>query len=546
MTAPVSGATPLSTWRAVRHLFRFDLARHRVLIAAAIGVDLLAQGYAEWLLHLAPTAIGDRFGGAGGEMETALLDLAIWATTWIVTAVVVQADHPSDDRAFWRTRPVSPYAVALAKLAVLGLTFVAVPAMVNAGRLAAYGAPASAHVAAAVQIAVIALGGIVPAWGLAILTKTLPRFFAAIAVSVVGFYLLFMATLFYIGLAGGGVGSTSMGIGLGGGSEWTRSATLGWLGALALSTAGVGVLVAHYRFRRTVAALAAGAALVVVPYLIPSGQASEPPAELARLVRGPLRPARLEMDAGVPAGGSSLAILAGRLALPGLPSDVSAGIADDRVRVLVDGRDVAVNGLQQCCLGAAGPIGAVSATATTPPSDEGRSDALAVVRTAAVPDLRTKPVTLDAEATVVFMRHRLAAAIPFSPGASFRGDGYVVDVLSRSDRRWPSERTDAALMRVTVFPRLDHGPGPQLSFFEANPSRTIVNRATAPYPVQPQPSRAGVYQWAQARRWAMRFHSIVLHAQDVGPDPCLLIVESRSAGEVSARVAWDGGPASPR
>jgi hypothetical protein len=540
MTAPVSGAAPLSTWRAVRHLCRFDLARHRVLIAAAIGVDLLAQSYAEWLLHLAPTEIGDRFGGAGGEMETALLDLAIWATTWIVTAVVVQADHPSDDRAFWRTRPLSPYTVALAKLAVLGLTFVVVPAMVNAGRLVAYGAPASAHAAAAVQIAVMALGGIVPAWGLAILTKTLPRFFASVAVSVVGFYLLFMATLFYIGLAGRGIGSTSMGIGLGGGSEWARSGNLGWLGALTLSTAGLGILVAYYRFRRAVAALAAGAALLIVPVAIPSGASGEPPADLARLLREPLRPARLEVDAG-----SSLAILAGRLALPALAPDVSAGITLDRVRVLVGGRDVAVNGLQQCCLGTAGPIGAASATPATP-SDDGQSDALAVVRAAARPDLRTKPVTLDAEATVVFMRHRLAAAIPFAPGASFRGNGYAVDVLSRSDRRWPSKGTGAALLRVTMFPRLDQGGGPQLSFFEANPSRTIVNRATAPYPVQPQPSRAGVYEWAQARRWAMRFHSIVLHAQDVGPDPRLLIVESRSAGEVSARVAWDSGPATGR
>jgi hypothetical protein len=541
----MSTPMPLSTPRTIAHLARLDLRRFRLLVAAAIGLDLLAQGYAEWLLHLAPTEIGDRFGGAGGDMEIALLDLAIWATTWIVTAVVIQSDHPSDDRAFWRTRPLAPHAVALAKLAVLGLTFVAVPAMVNAGRLAAYGAPASAHVAATVQIAVIALGGIVPAWALAILTKTLPRFFAGIAVAVVGAYLLFMATLFYIGLAGGGIGSTSMGIGLGRGSEWARSATLGWLAALALSAAGLGILVAHYRFRRTVVALAAGAALVIMPAVIPWGASSEPPADLAHLVREALRPAGLEVS-GSPSDGSSLAVLAGRLAVPGLPGDVSAGLTVDRVRVLVDGRDVAVNGLQQCCLGSAGPIGAASATPTTSPADEGRSDALAVVRAAAVPNLRTKPVTLDAEATVVFMRHRLAAAIPFSPGAAFRGDGYAVDVLSRANRRWPSERTGAALLRVTVFPRLDHGGGPQLSFFEANPSRTIVNRATAPYPVQPQPSRAGVYEWAQARRWAMRFHSIVLHAQDVGPDPRLLIVESRSAGEVSARVAWDGGPAAPR
>ena len=534
---------PLSTWRTIVHLWRHDLARFRLLIAAAIGIDLVAQGYAEWMLHLAPTEIGDRFGGAGGEMETALIELAIWATTWVVTAVVVQADHPSDDRAFWRTRPLAPHAVALAKLMLLGLTFVAVPAVVNAGRLAAYGAPASAHVAPAVQIAVMALGGIVPAWGLAVLTKTLPRFLAGIAAAVVGAYLLVMATLFYIGLTGGGIGSTSMGIGLGGGTGWAGSATLGWLGALAISAAGLGILVAHYHFRRTVAAMAAGAALLVVVHLVPSGPSAGPPANLARLVREPLRPAGLAVESA--GDGSGLAIIEGRLSVPGLPADVSAGVTVDRVRVLVDGRDVAVNGLPQCCLGAAGPIGAASATPVAP-ADDGRTDTLALVRAAAAPDLQVKPITLDAEATVVFMRHRLAAAIPFSPGASFRGDGYAVDVLSRSERRWPSERTGAALLRLTTFPRLDRGGGPQLSFFEANPSRTIVNRATAPYAVQSQPARAGVYEWAYGRRWAMRFHSVVLRAQDVGPDPRLLIVESCPAGEIPAHVAWDGGPAAPR
>ena len=220
-------------------------------------------------------------------------------------------------------------------------------------------------------------------------------------------------------------------------------------------------------------------------------------------------------------------MLAGRLALPGLPAEVSAGIAVDCVRVLVDGRDVAVNGLQQCCLGTVGPIGAASATPTTPASNEGWSDELAVVRASALSDLQTKPVTLDAEATIVFMRHRLAAAIPFTPGASFRGEGYVVDVLSLSDRRSPSDSNWRRAPARDAVSAAQRGGQPQLSFFEADPSRTIVNHATSPYSVQPQSFRAEVYEWAQARHWAMRFHSIVLRAQDVGPDPRLLIVESR-------------------
>ena len=175
MTAPVSVSAPLSTWRAVRHLCRFDLARYRVLIAAMVGLELLRAAYVEWTLQLAPIVIGERLTTAAGEVEVYMLDLAIWAMTWVVTAVVVQSDHPSDDRAFWRTRPLAPHAVALAKVALLGLVFVGVPALINSGRLAAYGAPLSAHVAATIQIAVTAGGAIVPAWALAIATRTLPR-----------------------------------------------------------------------------------------------------------------------------------------------------------------------------------------------------------------------------------------------------------------------------------------------------------------------------------------------------------------------------------
>ena len=94
MTAPVSVSAPLSTWRAVRHLCRFDLARYRVLIAAMVGLELLRAAYVEWTLQLAPIVIGERLTTAAGEVEVYMLDLAIWAMTWVVTAVVVQGDSP--------------------------------------------------------------------------------------------------------------------------------------------------------------------------------------------------------------------------------------------------------------------------------------------------------------------------------------------------------------------------------------------------------------------------------------------------------------------
>jgi hypothetical protein len=543
--AAMSTRAPLSIWSAVLHLARFDVRRFRVLLAAATALELLRQGYGEWMLHLAPTMIGQRFGGAEGEMEITLLDTALWLLTWIVTAALVQTDHPSDDRAFWRTRPLASPAVALAKLSVLALVFVAVPAFVNAVRLAAYGAPASAYGGATLQIAVLALGAIVPAWALAILTRTLPRFIAGIGAAIVGGYLLFMAFLYYMGAFGAGHMSTGFGLESAG---WSHSAKWGWFGALALSAVGLGILVAHYRIRRTAPALAAGVALVVVPGLIPTPDtAVDAPPALARLVPARWHPTDLKVDTGFPSRSSGWAVLAGRLVIPALPRDVSAGVTIGRVRVMVDGRDVAVNGLGQCCLGAAGPKGVASASAfVSPPDSEGWRDELALVRAAASPDLRSKPVTLDAEATIVFMQHRLAASIPFAPGASYRGDGYLVEVLSLSDRPTPPDRTGAALLRLTQFPRLGRGDQPHLSFFHADPARTIVNRATSPYAVEPQAASAPANEWAQARRWAVRFHSIVLHGEDVGPDPRLLIVETRSAGEATTRVTWDGHPAGPR
>ena len=99
---------------------------------------------------------------------------------WVVTAVVVQGvtrptTAPSGARGRWRrTRSRSP------RWRCSGLVFVGVPALINSGRLAAYGAPVSAHVAATIQIAVTAGGAIVPGWALAIATRTLPRFLAAV------------------------------------------------------------------------------------------------------------------------------------------------------------------------------------------------------------------------------------------------------------------------------------------------------------------------------------------------------------------------------
>ena len=147
---------PVSLVRAVGHLCAVDLRRFRWLVAGVAGLELVRAILVEWSLQLAPLTTMVDAPPAGADMAVPLLDFGILLTTAIGTGILVQADHPTDDRAFWRTLPIPPLAVALAKVATLALLFVGVPAAMNAMRLAAYGAPAVAIVAATVQIAVLA------------------------------------------------------------------------------------------------------------------------------------------------------------------------------------------------------------------------------------------------------------------------------------------------------------------------------------------------------------------------------------------------------
>jgi hypothetical protein len=536
MTAPVPVPALPSTVRLAWHLCRHDLARFRVLAAVMVGLELLRAAYAEWALQLAPFRADARSGIGEGEMELDLLDLVMWGLIWLVTAIVVQADHPSDDRAFWRTRPIAPASVALAKLLVLTLVFVGVPSAINAVRLAAYGAPLFAHVAAPIQIAAAAGSAIVPAWAFAIATRTLPRFIAAAGALVAFIYAAVITTSPVQGGFGAAIFSLAVGL-----SDWSRSTALGWLPALGLAMLGLGILVAHYALRRPWTAAAAGAALACLPPFLPvPNPAAEPPPEIAALIAAPLTPpAGLWVDpGGFTSSTRASVILSGRLAVPALPRDLSAGVFVDRARVLVDGADVATGGFHQCCLGR-GPLAVALSRPVTRNDGEGGSEMLATVRTEALPDLFTKPVTLDAEATIVFERHRLVASLPLQDGAAFAGEGYLVELVAAR------AATADAVVRISRFPALSRVSLPRLSFFHANAARTMAAESPAPFVSSLRPAATPVRERVQGRRWAGRYQ-LMLPGGVVGPDRRLLIVESRRAGESRARIVASGAPVSRR
>ena len=181
-------------------LIRFDLRRFRMLVLLMLALELARAGLVEWSVHLLPTDMGRGIARTLGGLEMSLVDAVLGLATGVTTAIVAQADLPSDDRAFWRTRPIPAIALALAKLLAFALLFVAVPSAINAGRLLAYGAPVSAIGAASVQIAVLAGATVVPAWILALVTRTLPRFLGTAAGLLVGGNMLWAAILYWTDL----------------------------------------------------------------------------------------------------------------------------------------------------------------------------------------------------------------------------------------------------------------------------------------------------------------------------------------------------------
>ena len=120
MNAMLPTAVPAPFARTLERLVRFDLRRFRLLALLVVLLEIARAAVVEWTLHFVPASMSERFGWTFGTGEVALVDAILWLATVLTTAVVVQADLPSDDRAFWRTRPIRPLALAAGKLDAAG------------------------------------------------------------------------------------------------------------------------------------------------------------------------------------------------------------------------------------------------------------------------------------------------------------------------------------------------------------------------------------------------------------------------------------------
>jgi hypothetical protein len=517
-------------------LVMFDLRRHRGTAALLVTMEIVRLGLAEASVRTAsvhgiPVRDGVELAGTLWRGGIGVYDTVLWFASLLAMATLVQADHPADDRAFWRTRPIAPATLAAGKLAAIGLLCVAVPALVNAGRLAAYGAPLASIGASVVQVAVLAGFTLLPAWPVALATRTVPRFFAGT--------ILVLVAAFYLALAFGYPPYTHHPIhgGFRHGMplpvfDWRRHDLLGWWTSLAFAGAGAALVIAHYAMRRAWVSVPAGAALLATMIAWPTGWTPAPaPPELTGLIDGRLR---LDAIGGIPAGRLAEypdhpVPVYGPVGLPWLPPGVSARLALGPTTIQAGTRRIVATGRTQCCRGN-GPM-----TLHPPGQSPLRNgfpyvfnDHLFVVDRADVPVLAEPRLGVRAPVTLDLTRHVTAGSLSLQPGASLRTGRYLVEVIAPSSDR-------VVVVRLARFPTLGNTDDPQVWLLWTD-ARGLAEYAGSEWWGTDGDWREGFERpgWANGRTWVDRFAFRVGWGKT--PPARLVVVEARDAGRMTTTL----------
>ena len=550
MNAMVATAPPRSIAPSVLHLVRFDLHRFRLLVGLVVASQVVRAAFVEWSLHLAPAVIDERFGGVIGMAEIAVINAVMLLILVRTTVGIVQADLPVDDRAFWRTRPISPIAMALAKGTTLTLLFVVLPSLITAGRLLAYGAPSSAIAAATLQIAVLTGFAIVPAWALALVTRTLAIFMGAAAALLIGGFLTMGSLLYWWALWSAKAGRGFGGIRIGMGSptfllDWQGLQAHGWWAALLTTGAALAIVVAHYRHRRVSISAMAAVAMLIAVWAVPSSARRGPaPEPLQRLIAGHLDvadglilPPQSDIDARQKSPVPFPLRLGVTVSLPPLPADMSASIFLRRIRLRSGDRTMEPGDAWQCCF-SPGLVGVVAPALERPPAQAERFDGSARwgfdIDLADLDHLRDRTASIEGDGEVRLKQHHLAAAIPLRPGAALRLGNRVIEVLAFEPRR------SAFLVRYATFPSVS-APVSDLALLVGTRDRTRVS--TTSLGGMPGPSINEMMDGVAAEnagQWVTRQHVFISDGRVIDGDPQLYVVETRQIGTVWTRLAKTG------
>ena len=534
-----------SFWRGVARLCGFDLRRFRVPIAAVAGLELLRGVLAESTLHGAPFGNHVLIDGDRVASELQTVDGALMIAAVIVTALVVQADHPTDDRGFLRSRPVAAWQLATAKLTLLGALLVLVPFLVTAARLLASDAPATSLLASAVQFAVTGGSLALPAWALALITRTLPGFLAT-ATGIVMVWFVGRAALLSYGLWRW-FDESSLFRTLGGFDR--RRRTLYRLAArrgprlvVRAGDDGRGGGHPHELLPEPARARRDGRRARPRPAArrAPAWDAEDPASpDLAAIVAADAR-----LDAlVVPLAGAAAQIgasgrwtkgaVSGRITIASLPPNVSTEREIGDVRVSAPGLRIVEQGLPYCCDNAAFRASAAAAGAPVDdpstwagPGRPGEA-ALFLAPLAQIEAMRGRRVDVEVDLGVRFTRHVLVADIPLRAGAAVRTADAFIEVVAvdfaRKDIR----------CRFTRFPTLARSR-PLLWTFVDHPQTGIVR--SLGLREQERGLDTNDLGWARGRTWSRLARLPILDLPAAPPAPRLRIVESRPAGETSTRL----------
>jgi hypothetical protein len=538
MNAPAGVTLPVTFWRGVGSLCRFDLRRFRVLTAIVVGLELLRAVMVEWLLHHSTLSV-DLWLAGDGDVEFQTFDTLLRIAMIVMTALLIQADHPTDDRAFLRSRPVSPWQVAIAKLTFLAALFIVWPTAVNAVRLFAYGAPGASLIASAIRFAVIGGGVLVPAAALALFTRTLPRFIAvAIGLTVawltaiaimVAYRPVAVAAVRWLGEDWIEEARVAPPI-----PDWQRLDRRGWTFALLMTLGGTACVVGCYRTRRPLLPAAAALALVALPSVLPE-PASDPAPGVATGPLGLVAPLRLPPRFSLSTRLVTPVSLSAQLQLPQRPSHVTTTLLLGRVRVAAGSFTPIATGLPYCCDRDGGSPAAALAAAwgAAPPDTKLTPDpgfAFLVSDTDAA-RLRDRVVDVDAPARLRFMRHDLVGDVPLRAGQSFRTPHFLVEIVDID------ARTKTALCRIARFPSLTTRVG--VSFYVGN-RRNLVVEAVPWWRVDSSLGGRTVIGGGRGRTWVALVTLPLAHIDAARPDARLYLVESRPAGELRTTIVGRG------
>lgn len=167
----------------VWHLIRHNLLTHRAMLLAWFGVMLTLP-----LVALVPWSPTTRTGM--GVASALLLQGGRVVLGLVAIAAIVQATSPIDDRAFWRTRPISTRTLAGAHITTVMLVFVLVPTLVVFATAVAFGVPRVHWPGTLVQVAVTEMA--IASLGLVVASRTrgVATFIIAALVGLASLYFL--------------------------------------------------------------------------------------------------------------------------------------------------------------------------------------------------------------------------------------------------------------------------------------------------------------------------------------------------------------------